>query len=433
MPIYLGVNLFWRPNSELDLDGYNVYRSTSSGGPYELVNPAPVPETTYSDSGLSSGQMYHYVVTAVDTMELESGYSEEGSSLPLSYDHGILLVDETRDGAGGTLLPDSVQDQFYGQLLKGYDYTSWDVDSSGQPTISTMGLYSTVIWRSEDIYEHHIAQSLDDLSYYLSHGGNLWLIGWKAIGGLMPAGDYPYAFVPGDYPYAFVPGDWPHDYLHLSASDNSGTVGLISAQGENGYPDVVVDSSKAPPGWSGSLYLIDTAVPFDAEVLLRFYSDGSDTTFDGEPIATRYIGRTYRTIYFGVPLYYLVEGNAQELADAALGDLGEPKGVSEDLHTSMRGRWFFLLQNSPNPFSRSTSLKASVGRTLPSGETPTVSIYDSAGRLVRSLDMEEKGAFEYGAKWHGDTDDGELLPSGTYFYRLSSAGSQQTRKLILIR
>jgi hypothetical protein len=357
-------------------------------------------------------------------MDLESGYSEEKSSLPLSYDHGILLVDETRDGSGGTLLPDSIQDQFYGQLLSGYDYTSWDVDSAGQPTISTMGLYSTIIWRSEDIYEHHIAEGLNDLSYYLAYGGNLWLIGWKAIGGLMPSGDYP---------YAFVPGDWPHDYLHLSASDNAGTIGLISARGESGYPDVVVDSSKAPPGWNGSLYLIDTAVPFDAEVLLRFHSDGSDTTFDGEPIATRYIGRTYRTVYFGVPLYYLAEGDAQELADAALGDLGEPKGVSEDRHASMRGRRFFLLQNSPNPFSRSTSLRATVSRTLPSGEIPTVSIYDSAGRLVRSLDMQGKGAFEYGATWHGDAEDGELLPSGTYFYRLSSATSHQTRKLILIR
>ena len=424
LPVYLGIHLFWKPNSELDLAGYNVYRSVTSGGPYQQVNPLLILDTTYSDSGLTSGQTYYYVVTAIDTTDLEGEYSNEASSLPISFDHGILLVDETRNGSGGTLLPDSTQDQFYGRLLRGYGFDSWDYDSSGLPSISTMGLYSTVIWRSEDIYEHHIASRLGDISYYLQHGGNLWLIGWKVVGGMMSIGEYP---------YAFVPGDWPYDHLHLSGSDNTGTVGLVRAEGGSGYPDASVDSSKAPAGWNGSIYLVDTAVPSDAEVLLRFYSDGDDTTFDGEPIATRYIGVGQKAVFFGLPLYYLKDEDAQALADAVLSDLGEPKGIAEEFRAEGGSNRAFVFQNSPNPFSESTRVRAILRAVSPSGSDPTVAIYDTAGRLVRTLRLMKSGSVTYDAEWRGETDHGEPLPSGTYFYRLSSGGPGGTRKLVLLR
>jgi hypothetical protein len=420
MPIYLGIDLFWKPNSELDLAGYNVHRSTASGGPYLKINPSLVLDTVYSDSGLMSGQDYFYVVTAVDTTDLESGYSEETSSLPFSFDRGIIVVDETRDGTGGTLLPDSLQDDFYGRLLSRYEFDSWDFDSSGPPAISTLGLYSTIIWRSEDIYEHHISSCLEDVSHYLRHGGNLWLIGWKAVAGLMPVGEYP---------FVFVPGDWPHDYLHLSGSDNTGTVGLVRVEGANGYPDALVDSSKAPAGWNGSVYLTDTAAPLDSEVLLRFHSDGTDTTFEGEPVATRYIGADYRTVFFGFPLYYLTDSGAQALVDAVLADLGEPKGVEEYVRATPAVPGPFLFQNSPNPFSASTSIRV----ISPRGPRPEVVIYDAAGRQVRTLRLLKRGSVTYDAEWSGETDRGELLPSGTYFYRLSNGSSPTTRKLILVR
>jgi Peptidase family C25/Propeptide_C25/Domain of unknown function (DUF2341) len=46
--------------------GYNVYRSTQAGGPYEKVNTALITGTEYSDSGATSGTWY-YVVKSVDS------------------------------------------------------------------------------------------------------------------------------------------------------------------------------------------------------------------------------------------------------------------------------------------------------------------------------------------------------------------------------
>ncbi|MCL6479917.1 MAG: M4 family metallopeptidase [Peptococcaceae bacterium] len=67
-----GFNLFWNANSEDDLAGYNIYRSTD-GGEYTLVNTGgPVRETTYSVR-CDGGSSYSFIVKAVDISGNESG------------------------------------------------------------------------------------------------------------------------------------------------------------------------------------------------------------------------------------------------------------------------------------------------------------------------------------------------------------------------
>ena len=78
------VNLDWDDNSESDLVGYNVYRGTVSG----VYNPTPLNGGTllvnsaYSDSSVTNGTEYFYTVTAVDTSENESDFSNEDSATP---------------------------------------------------------------------------------------------------------------------------------------------------------------------------------------------------------------------------------------------------------------------------------------------------------------------------------------------------------------
>ncbi|MBM3925397.1 MAG: hypothetical protein FJ320_05325 [SAR202 cluster bacterium] len=73
------LDLDWADNGEGDLAGYNVYRSNSSGGPYTKVNVPLVTGSSYTNTGLTSGGTYYYVVTAVDTSGNESGNSNEAS------------------------------------------------------------------------------------------------------------------------------------------------------------------------------------------------------------------------------------------------------------------------------------------------------------------------------------------------------------------
>jgi fibronectin type 3 domain-containing protein len=57
--------------------GYNVYRGTQTGGPYNRVNSSPEPTTAYSDSNVQAGAKYFYVVTALDANSQESVFSNE--------------------------------------------------------------------------------------------------------------------------------------------------------------------------------------------------------------------------------------------------------------------------------------------------------------------------------------------------------------------
>jgi fibronectin type 3 domain-containing protein len=76
------VSLDWNDNNETDLSGYNVYRSTTSGGPYTKRNSSLVSSSNYSDNSVSGGVTYYYVVRAVDTSLNESGNSNQASATP---------------------------------------------------------------------------------------------------------------------------------------------------------------------------------------------------------------------------------------------------------------------------------------------------------------------------------------------------------------
>ena len=57
--------------------GYDVYRGTTEGGPYILLNSSPVQGVTYTDTTVQSGQTYFYVTVAVDSSGNQSVYSNQ--------------------------------------------------------------------------------------------------------------------------------------------------------------------------------------------------------------------------------------------------------------------------------------------------------------------------------------------------------------------
>jgi Abnormal spindle-like microcephaly-assoc'd, ASPM-SPD-2-Hydin len=73
----LTVALEWAASTSSGVVGYNVYRSTVSGGPYGKETASPVPSTAYSDSSVAAGAEYYYVVTAVNSAGTESSYSNQ--------------------------------------------------------------------------------------------------------------------------------------------------------------------------------------------------------------------------------------------------------------------------------------------------------------------------------------------------------------------
>jgi hypothetical protein len=71
--------------------GYNVERSTTSGGPYTTIatNEAG---TSYTDSTVTNGTTYYYVVTAIDSSKDVSANSNEVSATPVAASNALLKV-----------------------------------------------------------------------------------------------------------------------------------------------------------------------------------------------------------------------------------------------------------------------------------------------------------------------------------------------------
>lgn len=76
------VTLNWNANTESDLKGYNVMRSTTSGSGYTKINTSLITTNTYVDASVTNATKYFYVITAIDTAGGESDISNEWWAIP---------------------------------------------------------------------------------------------------------------------------------------------------------------------------------------------------------------------------------------------------------------------------------------------------------------------------------------------------------------
>ena len=117
--------------------------------------------------------------------------------------------------------------------------------------------------------------------------------------------------------------------------------------------------------------------------------------------------------------------NPEDLADAVLSirldGIGKPKLTQ-------------LLQNFPNPFNPETWIPYQLEKSA----DVTLQIYDTAGGIVRTLDLGFKGQGFYmtratAAYWDGRNNMGEQVASGVYFYSLQTPDFSATRKMLILK
>jgi hypothetical protein len=79
VPVSHSVTVNWTASTSSNIVGYNVYRGSTSGGPYTQIGF--IGGTSYVDANVSSGQTYFYVVTAVDGRNKKSAYSTQATAV----------------------------------------------------------------------------------------------------------------------------------------------------------------------------------------------------------------------------------------------------------------------------------------------------------------------------------------------------------------
>jgi hypothetical protein len=87
------VILHWDPNTEINLAGYNVYRSLSSGGPFVKKNTSVLTTLGFCDLTVSDGVTYYYQITAVTTTSQNSLPSVTLSTVPNPFASNDAFLD----------------------------------------------------------------------------------------------------------------------------------------------------------------------------------------------------------------------------------------------------------------------------------------------------------------------------------------------------
>ncbi len=432
LPEWHTVLLSWKGNSELDLLGYNIYRTTDSTAPAVRLNSSAVSDTSFRDNTAEVGVYYYYTVTAVDSSMLESAPADLQKSRVVSLDRGPLLVDETRDGDGGFLNPtDGEVDAFYDALLEGFAATRYDISQEGGIGLAELGAHSTVIWSADDFAELITPYSVrEDVQRYLDYGGSFFYAGYRPAKAFSKLSTLSHDFLAGDFVY---------DYLKIRRMEYN-LFGLVSGARAmvSGYSDIVVDSSKTRPEDFYHLHFLEAI--FAAAGATEIYT--AESTFDptspqgflnGKPIGVEYLGTDYKIVVVGFPLYYMKGEQAKALVREVLLNKFSVATHVKDVTTEVSSR-FALYQNYPNPFNPLTTIRYE----LPKKSHVILKIFNLLGQEVVTLVDEEKAAGTYEVRW-----DAGGFATGMYFYRLQARSPHgrhgrsgefvETKKVVLIR
>jgi hypothetical protein len=136
---------------------------------------------------------------------------------------------------------------------------------------------------------------------------------------------------------------------------------------------------------------------------------------------------------------YTFEGRIDEVRISDIARY-EIVGIEDDPEPVLSDE-FALFQNYPSPFHDQTNIRFS----LPRRKHVCLKVYDSVGRLVRTLVDEEKPAGQYTVSWNGTDATGTKVSSGVYFYRieahtglgthtgLTARGYTATKKMVVVR
>ncbi len=94
---------------------------------------------------------------------------------------------------------------------------------------------------------------------------------------------------------------------------------------------------------------------------------------------------------------------------------------------------FALYQNFPNPFNPATYIRFDVPAQKEGVRPVRLAVYNLLGQLVQVLADEKMAPGSYKIMWNGQDAQGQPVPSGVYFYSLSSGSFSHAKKMLLLK
>lgn len=300
------IYLVWETNPELDLNHYELTRRPS-GGMWQIID-VNLTDTFYNDYTADDHIEYEYQLIAVDNDLLHSEMSNIATAVIASFDWPLLYIDET--ASDGTLNPsETEQTEFYEDFL--FDeimYNKFEINQYvNGVTKSTIGQYKTVFWIDDDIASHYFNVSQDSISWFLHYTTNFVLAGWEPV----------FWSTGNSYVY---PGEFFYDNFGIYQVTNNSNFDFIGAFGQNGWPDLTVDTDNIFAGHLSGISVFGT-IP-GAEVIYTYNSLSDDGAFENMPCGIMYNDGTGINIALAFPIYHLTDESAKLLTNKIFDVLG---------------------------------------------------------------------------------------------------------------
>ena len=398
--------------------------------------------TSLTNIGLNS-DMYDI---SIDTSNLPEGYDAhmtyEGSDYQEftvaldpygSIDFGV-ITGTAAEGAGQVVV--NIYSQGAGEILKSVDFVAVPrgtdllivADDGGNGLASTayapaiaaaemthaiwdqrfapivgdeLPAYDAVIWETGANYDVFDVDTRTAIGAYFTAGGNLILAGEDILESL--------------YDQAGAVRLWTQ--LKLRINYGAGDSGNLEIEGLPGTAGSGLDFTLTG-GDPDQIVLIASQEEYVTEAF-RFSN--------AEPAGTQTEYGGYKVLMLPWGLERVpTETDRDAIIYGALGWFGllDPLAAGD-----VPGAGTVLLQNAPNPFNPSTKISFVMDQTGPA----RLEIFNARGQLVRVLADETIAAGAQSIVWDGKTTSGQQAASGTYFYRLTTAGDELTNKMSLVK
>lgn len=98
-------------------------------------------------------------------------------------------------------------------------------------------------------------------------------------------------------------------------------------------------------------------------------------------------------------------------------------------NNSLRGEGRIRGGNNPNPFNPETT----ISYELDSPGQVKVSVYNTQGQLIQTLENTYKDAGSHKVRWNGKSGTGLTVPSGMYVYKIEASGETFSGRMMLMK
>ena len=396
------------------IEGFDIYRS-EDGNDFIKINNDPVSGNYYLDEGIELNQSYVYKIRAV--WDSNNGYRSKFSNtveleaVEFTLENGILIVDGSLDYGEETPFPsDDEHDGFYDTILGSYSYEEWDIAEQGEPEISHLGSFSTVIWHTEDLSNTPFSGDFDLYSQYLLEGGNLIVTGWKLMNN--------------------IEDEFVRELLGAQNIEFSTNPDFTAALALADYPVLTVDPDKIElESWNNCLSFVNHFNSSDSSISIYGYDSVNDNAdWEGDTCAVKMISDNYQAFVFGFPFYFFETEQVTQLVSQILSEFGET-ALNEDNLEEITDYGAAIY---PNPiFNGSKNPVLSFSNPTPGlGE---ISIYNIKGKKVADLYKGEIKAGIHEFAWDARNRQNEKVADGIYLFRIKISDRNVVKKCVIIR